>query len=123
MSEARAPGADLRPGDWRCPRCNAWPLLVLSKDCLFFRSTMSCVSQPIAEDHVFARNENCRPVGWSDALLVSRTGARGCALGFVKRRCGQARPTGHDMAAMAAAGTLPPNIAAAKGSDLDCYCT
>lgn len=59
---ARAPGADLRPGDWRCPRCN---------------------------DHVFARNENCR-------------------------RCGQARPTGHDMAAMAAAGTLPPNIAAGR---------
>ena len=46
--------------------------------------------------------------------------ARGCALAFV-RRCGQARPTGHDMAAMAAAGTLPPNIAAAKGSDLGCY--
>eukprot|EP00438_Fugacium_kawagutii_P002379 Skav201008 [mRNA] locus=scaffold991:271039:287091:- [translate_table: standard] len=38
---------------------------------------------PKCGDHVFARNENCR-------------------------RCGQSRPTGADLAAMAAAGTLPP---------------
>ncbi|CAE6945473.1 RANBP2 [Symbiodinium natans] len=46
---------------------------------------------PRCGDHVFARNEHCR-------------------------RCGQTRPTGHDMAAMAAAGTLPPTVAAAKDS-------
>lgn len=38
---------------------------------------------PKCHDHVFARNEHCR-------------------------RCGQTRPTGADLAAMAAAGTLPP---------------
>jgi len=38
---------------------------------------------PKCHDHVFARNEHCR-------------------------RCGQSRPTGADLAAMAAAGTLPP---------------
>ena len=38
---------------------------------------------PKCNDHVFARNDNCR-------------------------RCGQSRPTGADLAAMAAAGTLPP---------------
>lgn len=38
---------------------------------------------PKCHDHVFARNEHCR-------------------------RCGTTRPTGADLAAMAAAGTLPP---------------
>mmetsp|Transcript_84012 Transcript_84012/g.133158 ORF Transcript_84012/g.133158 Transcript_84012/m.133158 type:complete len:406 (+) Transcript_84012:86-1303(+) len=52
---------------------------------------------PKCHDHVFARNENCR-------------------------RCGQARPTGADLAAMAAAGTLPPAtnpiVARTSGADL-----
>ncbi|CAJ1453472.1 unnamed protein product [Effrenium voratum] len=48
---------------------------------------------PRCHDHVFARNEHCR-------------------------RCGTTRPTGADMAAMAAAGTLPPTIAAAGGQGM-----
>ena len=35
-----------------------------------------------------------------------------------RRRCGTTRPTGADMAAMAAAGTLPPTIAAAGGQGM-----
>lgn len=48
---------------------------------------------PKCNDHVFARNEHCR-------------------------RCGTTRPTGADLAAMAAAGTLPPASTATARSEM-----
>ena len=60
------PGGDLRPGDWMCPRCGAaalrWPYCD--------NVTMWHPALP-AEDHVFARNEHCRPV----SLVVVRSDA------------------------------------------------
>eukprot|EP00434_Breviolum_minutum_P001208 symbB.v1.2.001057.t1/scaffold33.1/size517934/9 len=112
-------GRPMRPGDWACPNCG---------DHNFARNTQcrKCGTprpadvtefpKPVAEPTYTPDGRQMRPGDW----ICENCGDHNFARNQQCRKCGhprpsEVRPSGADLAAMAAAGTLPPVNPAYEG--------